>query len=87
MRQFPDVSIRAFERADGTEWLPARLVRASDSFSIVDDRTLRILRRNLGTIINEEPRRVLLRLCRDNGLKGEDEIQKEWSHFLCSQLM
>jgi ATP-dependent Lhr-like helicase len=49
-------------RRDGTDWLPPRLVRTGDSFTIIDQRTARIVRRNLGAIIDEEPRRVVLRL-------------------------
>ena len=40
---------------DGTQWLPARLRWEGDAFAIVDDRTARLLRRNLGTIVSEEP--------------------------------
>ncbi|HEV3256586.1 MAG TPA: DEAD/DEAH box helicase [Gemmataceae bacterium] len=42
-------------------WLPARLRREGDGFTIADDRTSRVLRRNIGTIITEQPRPV--RLC------------------------
>lgn len=43
------------ERADGTSWLPARLRWAADAFTIADERTARLLRRNLGTILTEQP--------------------------------
>jgi ATP-dependent helicase Lhr and Lhr-like helicase len=43
---------------DGNDWLPARLRWEGDRFSIADDRTARHVRRNLGFIIAEEPRRV-----------------------------
>jgi ATP-dependent helicase Lhr and Lhr-like helicase len=36
-------------------WLPARLRCAGDTFTIADDRTARLLRRNFGTIISEDP--------------------------------
>jgi ATP-dependent Lhr-like helicase len=42
-------------RADGTAWLPARLRWDGGAFAIADDRTARLLRRNLGTILTEEP--------------------------------
>jgi ATP-dependent Lhr-like helicase len=56
-------------RGDGTEWLPPRLVRSGDSFTILDERTARIVRRNFGTIVDEEARRVALRVV------GEKEPQ------------
>jgi ATP-dependent Lhr-like helicase len=40
---------------DGREWLPARLRWAGDRFTLRDERTLRLLRRNVGTILSEEP--------------------------------
>jgi ATP-dependent Lhr-like helicase len=46
--------------ADGRAWLPARLGWKGDMFTIRDERTARLLRRNLGTIIADEPRTVLL---------------------------
>jgi ATP-dependent Lhr-like helicase len=46
--------------ADGGAWLPARLSWDGDAFTILDERTARLLRRNIGTIIAEEPRMVLL---------------------------
>jgi ATP-dependent Lhr-like helicase len=47
-------------RADGSRWLPSRLRWEGDEFTIADDRTLRLLRRNIGTIITEENRQVRL---------------------------
>jgi ATP-dependent Lhr-like helicase len=44
-------------RGDGS-WLPARLRWEGAAFTIADERTARILRRNLGTIITEETRAV-----------------------------
>jgi ATP-dependent Lhr-like helicase len=44
----------------GESWLPARLSWQGDSFTVVDDRATRILRRNIGTIIADEPRPVRL---------------------------
>jgi ATP-dependent Lhr-like helicase len=44
--------------ADGTTWLPPRLRWHKDRFTITDRRTARLLPRNLGTIIAEEPRQV-----------------------------
>ncbi len=46
---------------DGRDWLPARLHWEGDRFHLADDRTLRILRRNLGTILGEPTCVVRLR--------------------------
>jgi ATP-dependent Lhr-like helicase len=51
--------------ADGRAWLPARLSWEGDRFTIRDRGTARLLQRNIGTIIAEEPRTVLLN---ENGL-------------------
>src|SRR5207237_341372 len=45
-------------RTDGQSWLPARLRWQENWFLILDQRTARLLRRNLGTILTEEPRPV-----------------------------
>lgn len=45
---------------EGRSWLPARLRWEGDEFWLADERTARLLRRNLGTILAEEPRRVRL---------------------------
>src|SRR5262249_53538980 len=47
---------------DGRDWLPPRLRWEDERFTIVDERTARLVRRNLGTILSEEPRRVRLQL-------------------------
>jgi ATP-dependent Lhr-like helicase len=47
-------------RSSGETWLPPRLRWESGAFQICDRRTTRILRRNLGTILTEEPRTVRL---------------------------
>ncbi len=47
-------------RGDGSAWLPARLRRQGERFSVRDRRTTRLLRRNLGTILAEEARAVRL---------------------------
>jgi ATP-dependent Lhr-like helicase len=47
-------------RGDGQAWLPARLRWDGDGFTIQDERTARVLRRNLGTILADEPRPVRL---------------------------
>jgi ATP-dependent Lhr-like helicase len=47
-------------RGDGREWLPARLRWDGGRFTLLDERTARIVRRNLGTILTEESRRVRL---------------------------
>jgi ATP-dependent Lhr-like helicase len=43
---------------DGGSWLPSRLCWYGDEFSLLDERTARILRQNIGTIITEEVRAV-----------------------------
>jgi ATP-dependent Lhr-like helicase len=48
-------------RSDGRPWLPARIRWIDGEFTIADQRTARILRRNIGTIITEGPRSVRLR--------------------------
>jgi ATP-dependent Lhr-like helicase len=45
---------------DGRLWLPARLRWEGERFTIADDRTTRLLRRNLGTILGEDLRPVRL---------------------------
>jgi ATP-dependent Lhr-like helicase len=42
------------------DWLPSRLSWEKDRFSLLDERTARLLRRNLGTILAEEPCPVIL---------------------------
>jgi ATP-dependent Lhr-like helicase len=49
------------QRRDGTVWLPARLRWDGDSFTIADERTARLLRRNLGSILTEDACAVRLR--------------------------
>jgi ATP-dependent Lhr-like helicase len=46
---------------DGRDWLPARLHWEDDRFHLADDRTLKLLRRNLGTILGEPTCVVRLR--------------------------
>jgi ATP-dependent helicase Lhr and Lhr-like helicase len=46
--------------SNGRPWLPARLVRDGAELRLADARTARLLRRNLGTILAEEPRAVRL---------------------------
>ncbi len=43
-------------------WLPARLAGAPESFTIRDQRNARLIRRNLGTIVEDERAPVLLRV-------------------------
>jgi ATP-dependent Lhr-like helicase len=45
---------------DGTPWLPPRLHWHGDEFTILDARTARLLRRNVGSIFSEEQRPVRL---------------------------
>lgn len=48
-------------RRDGSAWLPPRLGWQGDRFTIVDSRTAKLLRRNLGTILTEDPCAIHLR--------------------------
>jgi ATP-dependent Lhr-like helicase len=48
--------------SDGTTWLPPRLTWQGDAFTIVGDRMARLLRRNLGTILTEDPCAVRMTL-------------------------
>jgi ATP-dependent Lhr-like helicase len=45
---------------DRANWLPARLRWDGDTFTLCDARTARLVRRNLGTILAEEPRPVVV---------------------------
>ena len=51
----------AGKQRDGTGWLPARIVIEADCFTIADERTAKLLRRNLGTILTEDACRIALR--------------------------
>lgn len=51
----------AGRQRDGAAWLPARIVVEADCFTIVDERTSRLMRRNLGTILTEDACRIALR--------------------------
>jgi ATP-dependent Lhr-like helicase len=64
----------------GACWLPPRLQWINDTFTIADDRTARILRRNIGTIIADEPRPVCLE--RERVRKWESESALPLSHSL-----
>ena len=50
----------AGRKADGSDWLPPRLAIQGSGFSIVSRSVGHLLRRNLGTIVAEEPRPVRL---------------------------
>jgi len=58
---FDDCLVYLFgrDRADKS-WLPPRLAGDADSFTVIDTRTSRLLRRNLGTILAEETTTVAL---------------------------
>jgi ATP-dependent Lhr-like helicase len=53
-----------------SEWLPARIAWGGDEFRILDRRTAKLLRRNLGSILTDEPRAVRLA---DGSAVGEVE--------------
>ena len=48
-------------RRDGQEWLPPRLAWDSDRWSLLDERTARIVRQNIGTILSDDASKVRLR--------------------------
>ncbi len=56
---------------DGRDWLPSRLRWDAGEFSLIDERTARLLRRNLGTILADETR--LVRITRDSQLVPESD--------------
>jgi ATP-dependent Lhr-like helicase len=58
------------QNASGENWLPSHLRWINDTFTIADERTARILRRNIGTIIADESRPVCL----------ERESVREWEN-------
>jgi ATP-dependent Lhr-like helicase len=60
-RDFDDclAYLRGLDR-EGRPWLPARIQDVEDRFSVCDERTARLLRRNLGTILTEETLEVRL---------------------------
>ncbi len=53
------------QRPDGTTWLPARLDEIDGQFTVASRRTAKLIGRNLGTIVAEEPR--LVRIDGDDG--------------------
>jgi ATP-dependent Lhr-like helicase len=55
--------------ADGRSWLPARLRWHPDSFEIDGERTARLLRQNVGSILDDEARPVVLETA--SGREGE----------------
>jgi ATP-dependent Lhr-like helicase len=68
----------------GRPWLPARLGGEPSDFGIHDERTARLLRRNLGTIVDDEPVPVLLRsvaqvsnLCSEEPFEPEPQLLGE----------
>ncbi|MBY0233222.1 MAG: DEAD/DEAH box helicase [Gemmataceae bacterium] len=52
--------LRGLDR-EGRAWLPARLREDGDQWTVQDDRTARLLRRNLGTILTDRAVAVVLR--------------------------
>jgi ATP-dependent helicase Lhr and Lhr-like helicase len=62
------------QHRDGTAWLPARLAREGDCFTIADARTARLLRRNLGTILTEDACRIALRAPTDEDAANSKPI-------------
>ena len=68
--------LRGLDR-DGRPWLPPRLRGEPDALSIRDERTARLLRRNLGTILAEERAPVLAPFSRD----PEGSADASWSEI------
>jgi ATP-dependent Lhr-like helicase len=60
------------KRRDGTSWLPARLHWEGECFTIADERTAKLMRRNLGTILTEDSCSIQLRAPTD-----EDETRTQ----------
>ena len=58
---------------DGREWLPPRLDGDADAFAIRDERTARLLRRNLGVIVAAERITVQAPFHRDSPVSAEPE--------------
>ena len=48
-------------RSDGSNWLPPRLCWEGDCFTIANERTAKLLRRNLGSILTEDSCAIRLR--------------------------
>ncbi|HEV8059903.1 MAG TPA: DEAD/DEAH box helicase [Gemmataceae bacterium] len=46
---------------DGTPWLPSRLAWSGERWSLLDERTARILRQNIGTILADDAAKVRFR--------------------------
>src|SRR5262245_13625119 len=60
--------------ADGTNWLPARLAWTADGrFTMVSDAIAKLLRRNLGTIISDEVRKIRL-VTQENGVEKKTAL-------------
>jgi ATP-dependent Lhr-like helicase len=51
---------RSGDAGQSEEWLPARLRWDANRFTLRDERTAKVVRRNLGTILEDEPRLVIL---------------------------
>jgi ATP-dependent Lhr-like helicase len=62
-------------RRDGQPWLPARIQRHDERFVIRDTRTARLVRRNLGSILAEEARPVVLRESAERGAPSAEDEQ------------
>lgn len=59
---------------DGRRWLSSRLRWQHDRFAIMDERLARLLRRNLGSIVNEDPRPIRLIVPAADGKKDAGSI-------------
>jgi ATP-dependent Lhr-like helicase len=73
---------------DGRDWLPPRIQRSEDGFAVVDTRTARLLRRNLGTILAEENIAVKLEeACEPEARrKGEQDAARDRAARPCFAL-
>lgn len=73
-------------RRDGSEWLPPRLCWHGNAFVIANEKTTRLLRRNLGTIVTEDACRVRLRLPAEGDELPRDSVVGEVDQGYADQL-
>jgi ATP-dependent helicase Lhr and Lhr-like helicase len=72
---------------DGTEWLPPRLGWRGDAFTILNERTARLMRRNLGTILTEDPCAVRMPLDQsDSGVEPRTSLVGELDELYAERL-
>ncbi|HZZ78295.1 MAG TPA: DEAD/DEAH box helicase [Gemmataceae bacterium] len=83
LREFEDcLDYLSGRRSDGADWIPARLRWERDRFTIADERTARLLRRNLGTILTEDACIVRLRTASEDDAPAVGEIDLAYADNL-----